>query len=287
MIRCRDIERLSSAYIDGELDHERGRAYREHMGQCASCRQSVHELVTILDVASSLAPIDPPDRLWYTVRRDVAEASVVSVGPSWVRRLWSSSRFGVVGLVGGAAVVAVAVVVVVHFWSAGTPPHDGASTVGEAHGLSTTQASDNRRAPGGVSAFVARVPSLHALATFSGTRTRDVLDTDRMYLTTIGELRQILDEDREAWPPAVNVVVDTRLHLFEKAAHRHQQLLAMATTTEGRQDGRNSLNVEERDALYDVYRAEIAFLQQAVIDGPPALSDNLQWAESPEKGRHE
>ena len=81
------------------------------------------------------------------------------------------------------------------------------------------------------------------------------------YSGTIRELCELVTEERADWPADVSHAFEQRLHSFDATAERHRQALASAVIHD----------VRARDALYDVYQAEIAFLQRAALDGPPAL----------------
>lgn len=277
MIRCRDIDRLASAYVDGELDDRRAEAFRGHMRQCGACRQSVHEMATMLDAASSLSAIEPPARLWRDIQRGLGEAQRTGHRRDWLPWRWSRQHHPV--RLFAMPALALTLVVVAGWWSLRSadesPPRTAAVQPGDAHAdkaETTPETTSNRHAPTHVAAASDIDMSLsRGQGTFVTERNREVHDTDRLYLTTIGELRQILDDDRKDWSPDLNTLFDQRLHHFEKAAHRHQQLLAMAATTSVHRHGPRRDDILEpsaRDALYDVYRAEIEFLQRAAIDGP-------------------
>jgi anti-sigma factor RsiW len=268
-MRCKDVERLNSAYIDDELDQAQAAALRGHLGQCAACRRSVSELATMVDVAAQLPALEPPPSMWGAIERELARPEPA---PSIRRRLWQRvaslaawpprtravSMRVPVPVPMPVIVLGLAAAAVIGVWGVGwlassdpaaTAP--GESLAGEAPANSSAALHDPL-------AFE-RVPDLDA--TFLGRRASRVLATDQRYADTIRELRDLVAEDRADWPAEVSHAFDRRLYAFDAAAERHRQSLASVATHD----------VGARDALYDVYHAEIAFLQRAALDGPPEL----------------
>ena len=74
-MRCRDVLRLSTAYIDGQLDERRSSAVRGHLRTCVACESAVAQEVQIRDAAAELDPIDPPAALWRAVEEKLAGCS--------------------------------------------------------------------------------------------------------------------------------------------------------------------------------------------------------------------
>lgn len=54
---CDEVQRLLSAYIDGELDEARRRAVEEHLKECESCRLDHATLLKTVKMIQSLGQI--------------------------------------------------------------------------------------------------------------------------------------------------------------------------------------------------------------------------------------
>ena len=89
-------------------------------------------------------------------------------------------------------------------------------------------------------------------------RREELAEADRDYLQTIAELREMLEEDREAWSAQEVAAVDAQLSSFRKAAIGSR----FAIESE-------SYVVQTRDTLYANYRSEIGFLQSALAGDLP------------------
>lgn len=300
MMDCKDIERLDSAYIDDELDDQQTEAFRSHLRQCTECRQATRDLATMVDVASQLAPIDPPDRLWSAIRQqlqsaadvdaalDRGEARVTDPGtssgrlsdpgssrkssresgrasrwlPGWLTGRW---RFA-----STLAIAAAACALLIWSLSSGSDRGQRSGEAGAPVAIDSTgpapEASGQSSAtPGGVR------PTTGAHQTFSATVNEELQAADRQYSDTIAELRDMVDEDRDSWPVATRTAFETRMNQFEQAAERHRQALALASAPSVQAREVTTPGPRGRDELYAVYRAEIAFLQRVAIDGPPEL----------------
>lgn len=85
---CGDTQRVLTAYLDGELDVDGGRAVRGHLRNCAQCRIAAHDESVLRDGLRALPALDPPAQLWSGIRRQLAEAEVVdALRPPWRRAL--------------------------------------------------------------------------------------------------------------------------------------------------------------------------------------------------------
>lgn len=285
-MRCQDIARLDSAYIDGELDADQTEAFRTHLQQCTACRQATSDLATMVDVASQLAPIEPPAHLWAAIRQELqsdapperdtgrksarlnTRESRDSFATGWLDRLaawWSPHwRFASLG-----ALTAVAVLLV---WSLGGDVQRESTNERAALGASPGASPEASGDTSGRATSVAAAeiePDQSAGASHTDTLIGEMQAADQRYSDTIAELRAMVEEERDTWPSATSAAYEKRMRQFENTADRHRQALAPAPSALINE--RPAPDPRGRDALYEVYQAEIAFLQQVAIDGPPAL----------------
>ena len=78
------VERLLSAFVDGELDEGTKQFVRAHLEGCASCRKRIDEMRAIRMGIREAATVDLPDNFIYSVRSAVnreQQESVVWLGP--------------------------------------------------------------------------------------------------------------------------------------------------------------------------------------------------------------
>ena len=110
---CGDVQRDLTAYLEGELDIEGGRAVRGHLRGCAQCRGAADDESSLRDGLRALPSLDPPAELWRGIRRQLAEAEVADASrPHW-RRMVAGWIRPVRGIAVAAASVAIAISVVV------------------------------------------------------------------------------------------------------------------------------------------------------------------------------
>ncbi|HEY5927437.1 MAG TPA: zf-HC2 domain-containing protein [Kofleriaceae bacterium] len=107
---CESVREKLTAYLDGELEGERGSAVRGHLRGCDACRQIAADEAALRDGLRSLPPLDPPASLWAGVQSRLAAEEVKDAErPAWGRALtWLRPRalhigFATVAL--GAAIV--------------------------------------------------------------------------------------------------------------------------------------------------------------------------------------
>ncbi len=235
-MQCKEAQNRSSAYLDGELGDEQSSAVRGHLRQCQTCESLFEEESAFIELASSLDPLEPPDRVWEQISKRIAEEEIAdSERPSW--RRWLADRRLLLGGFGVAACAAAAVALVVSADATSSKPL--VSGTGEDAG------------------------ALHASAVPAETvvqeRTQALSAADRNYQETIAELREMLEEDRASWSAEVAMAVDTKLAQFRQAATRERYAIGDAT-----------LLVASRDPIYATYREEISFLQSALAGELPS-----------------
>ena len=267
-MRCSDIDRLASTYIDGELDEARASALRGHMRSCERCADHVADLATIRDTAARLDPVDAPPEFWSRIEAGLAEAEVVDANRSslWLR--WHSIRHTIRHairpmLLPGAVVVSAAAVLVLWLVEPGTrsapPPGEPQTTeLAESGSAAGATGSDPGYQPM-AAVVIAAAPGQNPgdVDEFSAARTAEVLAADQEYMDNLDELRQLVVEERSSWPDELARVFDRRMAEFDELVRDERTSLAR----------KQAIRPESRDRLYAIYRAQIAFLQGVVIDG--------------------
>ena len=105
---CENVRPQLTAYLDGELEGDRGTAVRGHLRTCEGCRQMATDEAALRDGLRALPPLDPPASLWAGVQAQLAAEEVAeSKRPSWRRALSRWAPFAPrVGMVMGALAAA-------------------------------------------------------------------------------------------------------------------------------------------------------------------------------------
>lgn len=114
---CDDVRPQLTAYLDGELEDDRGSAVRGHLRGCEACRIAADDEAALRDGLRALPSPDVPATLWARVQAELAQAEIADAEkPRWRRALarwspshWVTPRFA---LASGA----VAVIVCVWAW---------------------------------------------------------------------------------------------------------------------------------------------------------------------------
>lgn len=85
---CSDIQSRLTAYLEGELDADRGSVVRGHLRACEACRGVARDEAALRDGLRALPPVDPPPSLWAGVQAQLAAAEVADAErPAWKRAL--------------------------------------------------------------------------------------------------------------------------------------------------------------------------------------------------------
>jgi len=120
-MNCSDTRKQLTAYLDGELDADRGTVVRGHLRTCEACRDIAEREAVLRDGLRKLEAVDPPASLWANVQAKLADAEVAEAQrPAWRRALarWmrvaSLPRLALAGTALAAALVLV--------WWRHTPP---------------------------------------------------------------------------------------------------------------------------------------------------------------------
>lgn len=245
-MRCSQVQRLSTAYLDGDLDSDRSSAVRGHLRGCSECSALFDGEVAVRAAAVSLDDtLEPPEGLWDKICAEVAEAEIRDAQRSpvvlWMRRLHAAVapyRLHIAAaVVAAAALLALAVKSNRAAVMAGAEPADAPAEI------SITAVAPQMFAP-----------SVDSTATHYEQITTEIARADKRYESTVAELRQIAASERDGWSAA--------------EARRYDEAIAEfdATVAETRRDldRRIARDPRRRDPLYEMYREHIAFLEGAV-----------------------
>jgi hypothetical protein len=106
---CDDVRPRLTAYLDGDLDPDRGTVVRGHLRTCDACRRISEQESVLRDELRSLPTLDPPSALWTNIQAQLADAEVAEAKrPGWKRALarWTPMlpRFAMGGALAAAAV---------------------------------------------------------------------------------------------------------------------------------------------------------------------------------------
>lgn len=111
-MKCDDVRGRLTAYLDGEVEGDRGSAIRGHLRECTGCQDAATAEASLRDGLRQLPPIDPPASLWAGVQAQLAAAEVADAKkPAWKRALarWAPPlpHLALGGLAAAAAITAV------------------------------------------------------------------------------------------------------------------------------------------------------------------------------------
>jgi hypothetical protein len=112
-MRCDEIRKSLSDYLDGELPLDARRSVEEHLGGCEACRRELRELERTLGHLRSLPEVEPPPFYAESVMRKVREEARAK--PGLLRKLFFPLR---VKLPAEALAVALVAVVAIYVFKA-------------------------------------------------------------------------------------------------------------------------------------------------------------------------
>ena len=217
MTTCETIQPRLTAYLDGDLDGERGSVVRGHLRECAACRQVARDEAALRDGLRLLPPNDPPMSMWAGVQAQLAAAEVADARkPRWRRSVARWARWApwpptMPQYAAGAVLAAAAVVML--YWR--------------------TQRV-NELAPEPVALAPIRTEPSHALRTEAAAPTliapapddvtADLLAeparTTGSYAQVIEELMKLASEARTAWDDEQRATFDARLAVLRTGIDR-------------------------------------------------------------------
>jgi hypothetical protein len=239
---CEDTRTKLTAYLDGDLEDERGSAVRGHLRGCEPCRQVASDEAALRDGLRALTPVDPPASLWAGVQARLAAAEVADAKrPAWRRALsrplaWLRPQSLSLSLAGAA----IATVVVLVVWKSrhDDTPGQVASTPPPVHDQNVVIQPSMPPPPpivdhADVTADLAAAPARETAS----------------YADSAAELKKLADEARVGWS-------DDRKHAFDTRVATLQAAIDHAA--------------EGRDRQH-AYRALIRYLQGAAVRDEVAI----------------
>ncbi|HWM88697.1 MAG TPA: zf-HC2 domain-containing protein [Kofleriaceae bacterium] len=252
MTSCRDVDRLATAYIDGELDDRRSSAVRGHLRVCESCAERVEDEARVRELCSGLDPVDPPSAMWKAIDARLADAEI---GDSRRSALWLFLQRSLDGarrnaLALGVCAAGAAVLLIV--WLPGGGEEQTASPE------AAVAPADRAEPQQGEGPACAGARSHEELVLCQSHA------SDRRYLDAIAELKGAVADERTSWTPADAARFDASLAELDRAAQLERVRLA----------GQPPATPASRDPLYSIYRAQIDLLSSAVVAGDLAFASN-------------
>jgi len=241
---CDAVRPRLTAYLDGELEGDRGTVVRGHLRTCEACRRIASDEATLRDGLRALPTVDPPSTMWANIQAQLAAAEVVeSRRPAWKRTLakWTPtlSRFALGGVLAAAAAAGV-------LWMRAAPnaePQLPATTpTVVAHPSPDIKASAVVPTPAPVVAPSADDVTADLAA--------EPARTTETYAQTASELLALAHEERTRWTAEQRAAFDARL-------------VELRAAVDGAAEGRPRQRA---------WRAMIRYVQGAVIRDDVALA---------------
>jgi Putative zinc-finger len=237
---CEQVRAQLTAYLDGEVEGDRGSAIRGHLRGCEACEQIARDEAALRDGLRALPPLDPPASLWDGVQRELAAAEVADARtPAWRRALVRFWRWAPLTPRFGIAAAAIAGSIAILAWRA----HGTAPAVEPAHDELVATVAPPPRRPAPPPAMT----ELDVTADLASAPAR----VTASYAEAADELVKLALEQRLRWSEDHKQVFDTKLIDL-----RHAIDIAP--------DGR---------PRQKAYRALIRYLQHVTIRDEVALAD--------------
>ncbi|HLL21839.1 MAG TPA: zf-HC2 domain-containing protein [Kofleriaceae bacterium] len=207
---CDDVRTRLTAYLDGDLDPDRGTVVRGHLRTCEACRVVATQEATLRDSLRALPTVDPPSTMWAGIQAQLAAAEVAeSQRPAWKRVLarWAPAvpRFAM----GGAlAVTAVSIL----WWRAHRGDEPVVSKVADVPSPKIEAARHVQIAPAPTPVVVHGcsvdgAPDLDVTADLAAEAAR----ITACYAQTGSELAALASEARTQWTDAERATFDARV----------------------------------------------------------------------------
>ncbi len=240
-MNCRDVERWSTAYVNGELDDRRASALRGHLRLCDRCRALIEDESQLLAAAEDLAPVDPPSELWSSIEQRIADAEIADAERSRVWLWWAALRERALPVAVGA--VAVAVVVVWLWRRPGAPAPQTATT--EPTAVTPPSAPDQQPAQ----------------LSFDAARRAEAARAEERYAKALADLRQMAADERGTMSAAETAELDEQMKTLEQQVNSEHARVAASQS-----DGA-AIEPRQLDRLHAAYRGQVALLEGAITGG--------------------
>jgi predicted anti-sigma-YlaC factor YlaD len=179
---CDDVRPKLTAYLDGELEGDRGSAVRGHLRGCEACRTAANDEAALRDGLRALPTLDAPSGMWAKIQTQLADAEIAdSEKPRWRRVLarwnpqrWATARF---------ALASGAVAVIFCVWAWRYSHREVAGTAFVLPALPAPTLAPSVGDTGDVATEIAALPKT----------------TSDSYAAEIAELEQVATKERAAW----------------------------------------------------------------------------------------
>ena len=247
-MKCADVDRLATAYVDGELDERRSSALRGHLRVCDACAARVEDEAAVRDAASVLpSRLDPPADMWSAIdarlaQEEIGDAERPRLVLWWQRVVDGARRHMVpVGMAGAAAAALVAVWVT----RSSPSPSPSPSTTTSTSTLTSTSTSTSTAPCGAV--------------TYEDQVACEAAASDTRYQQAMRDLETAVAAERDAWSPAEAARFDADLAAIDRALLDEQKRLAV----------KDAVAPADRDALQALYQDRLDLLSRAAVFGEP------------------
>lgn len=74
-MKCEDVQRLFSVYVDNQLDPKESKLVKEHLSDCRTCQEEWREFNRAVQITRSLPEIEPPSNLFQRVKEGISPFS--------------------------------------------------------------------------------------------------------------------------------------------------------------------------------------------------------------------
>ncbi len=239
---CDDVQTRLTAYLDGDLDADRGTVIRGHLRTCDGCRKVAAQEAALRDGLRALPTVDPPPAMWAGIQAQLAAAEVAeSQRPAWRRALARWTPMLPRLAMGGVLAVAAAGVL---WWRAHRPDDLSPTRLVDQPSPSIKAASHDAVAAAPSHAPMATTCNLDAPP---GTDVADDLASEPArvtgcYAQISSELTQLATEARAGW-------TDTQRAEFDARVVELRRAVDTAEGETGRQRALRKLNRYLKDAV--------------------------------------
>lgn len=217
-MKCQEVARQLSAYLDGELGDHATSALRGHLRTCDQCRNLADAEAKLVESLRQLPALDPPAALWQAVRTQLAEQEIADARAGWVARLGRKARPYLPQLGGG--VLAAAAAAALLWWPSGVAGPGGTSSgtsgtlaaSGNSAGNSAGPSSDPSGGPSAdpsADPFGAATPT--AVVDVATALTDEAALADQSYQEATAELLALIEQERASWDGAYARRYDARV----------------------------------------------------------------------------